>query len=110
MRPRPALQSTTASPPPRRWRRQSRGGFDIVTCMEMLEHVPEPCRDGATLGQLVRPGGAVFVSTLNRNLKSFLLAIVGGEYLTAASSRAARTSTSGSSARRNWRAGRAPRG
>jgi 2-polyprenyl-6-hydroxyphenyl methylase/3-demethylubiquinone-9 3-methyltransferase len=57
------------------------GGFDVVTCMEMLEHVPEPARMTATLARLVRPGGAVFISTINRNLKSFLLAIVGAEYL-----------------------------
>ena len=57
------------------------GGFDVVTCMEMLEHVPDPARMVATLGKLVRPGGAIFVSTLNRNLKSFLLAIVGAEYI-----------------------------
>jgi len=55
--------------------------FDVVTCMEMLEHVPQPERMLATLAALVRPGGSVFVSTLNRNLKSFLLAIVGAEYL-----------------------------
>jgi 2-polyprenyl-6-hydroxyphenyl methylase / 3-demethylubiquinone-9 3-methyltransferase len=57
------------------------GGFDVVTCMEMLEHVPEPARMTATLASLVRPGGAVFISTINRNLKSFLLAIVGAEYV-----------------------------
>jgi 2-polyprenyl-6-hydroxyphenyl methylase / 3-demethylubiquinone-9 3-methyltransferase len=57
------------------------GGFDVVTCMEMLEHVPDPAQMVATLGKLVRPGGAIFVSTLNRNLKSFLLAIVGAEYI-----------------------------
>jgi 2-polyprenyl-6-hydroxyphenyl methylase/3-demethylubiquinone-9 3-methyltransferase len=56
-------------------------GFDVVTCMEMLEHVPEPARMTATLAGLARPGGAVFISTLNRNLKSFLLAIVGAEYV-----------------------------
>jgi 2-polyprenyl-6-hydroxyphenyl methylase/3-demethylubiquinone-9 3-methyltransferase len=55
--------------------------FDVVTCMEMLEHVPEPARMMATLAALVRPGGSLFVSTLNRNLKSFLLAIVGAEYV-----------------------------
>ena len=57
------------------------GGFDVVTCMEMLEHVPEPSQMVATLTTLVRPGGSVFISTLNRNLKSFLLAIVGAEYV-----------------------------
>ena len=56
-------------------------GFDVVTCMEMLEHVPEPEKMVATLASLVKPGGAVFVSTLNRNLKSFLMAIVGAEYI-----------------------------
>ncbi len=57
-------------------------GFDVVTCMEMLEHVPKPAAMMATLSQLLRPGGELFVSTLNRNLRSFLTAIVGGEYLT----------------------------
>jgi 2-polyprenyl-6-hydroxyphenyl methylase / 3-demethylubiquinone-9 3-methyltransferase len=56
-------------------------GFDIITCMEMLEHVPQPERMLATLSSLVRPGGSVFVSTLNRNLKAFLMAIVGAEYV-----------------------------
>jgi len=55
--------------------------FDVVTCMEMLEHVPHPAAMIATLAQLLRPGGALFLSTLNRNLRSFLLAIVAGEYL-----------------------------
>jgi 2-polyprenyl-6-hydroxyphenyl methylase / 3-demethylubiquinone-9 3-methyltransferase len=57
------------------------GAFDVVTCMEMLEHVPEPAAMVATLAALVRPGGTLIVSTLNRNLRSFLTAIVGGEYL-----------------------------
>jgi 2-polyprenyl-6-hydroxyphenyl methylase / 3-demethylubiquinone-9 3-methyltransferase len=57
------------------------GSFDVITCMEMLEHVPQPARMLATLATLARPGGAVFVSTLNRNLKAFLLAIVGAEYV-----------------------------
>ncbi len=60
---------------------RSSGGYDVVTCMEMLEHVPDPEKMIATLGSLVRPGGSIFVATLNRNLKSFLLAIVAAEYL-----------------------------
>ncbi len=55
--------------------------FDVVTCMEMLEHVPDPAVTVQSLAALVRPGGHVFISTLNRNLRSFLLAIVGAEYL-----------------------------
>ncbi len=55
--------------------------FDVVCCMEMLEHVADPGSFVAVLARLVRPGGAVFVSTLNRNLKSFMLAIVGAEYV-----------------------------
>jgi 2-polyprenyl-6-hydroxyphenyl methylase / 3-demethylubiquinone-9 3-methyltransferase len=55
--------------------------FDVVCCMEMLEHVADPAAFIATLSQLVRPGGEIFVSTLNRNLKAFLLAIVGAEYV-----------------------------
>jgi 2-polyprenyl-6-hydroxyphenyl methylase/3-demethylubiquinone-9 3-methyltransferase len=57
------------------------GTFDVVTCMEMLEHVPDPAAMVGTLAALAKPGGALFVSTLNRNLRSFLQAIVAGEYL-----------------------------
>jgi 2-polyprenyl-6-hydroxyphenyl methylase/3-demethylubiquinone-9 3-methyltransferase len=57
------------------------GKFDVVTCMEMLEHVPDPGATVAVLGGLVRPGGDVFISTINRNLKSFALAIVAAEYV-----------------------------
>ncbi|HEY6484426.1 MAG TPA: bifunctional 2-polyprenyl-6-hydroxyphenol methylase/3-demethylubiquinol 3-O-methyltransferase UbiG [Steroidobacteraceae bacterium] len=57
------------------------GSFEVVTCMEMLEHVPDPARMTDTLARLVRPGGALFLSTLNRNFRSFLLAIVGAEYV-----------------------------
>jgi 2-polyprenyl-6-hydroxyphenyl methylase / 3-demethylubiquinone-9 3-methyltransferase len=57
------------------------GKYDVVTCMEMLEHVPDPAASIAVLARLVRPGGDLFVSTINRNFKSFLLAIVGAEYL-----------------------------
>jgi 2-polyprenyl-6-hydroxyphenyl methylase / 3-demethylubiquinone-9 3-methyltransferase len=56
-------------------------GFDLVTCMEMLEHVPDPAAVVRACSQLVRPGGWVFFSTLNRNPKSFLFAIVGAEYV-----------------------------
>jgi 2-polyprenyl-6-hydroxyphenyl methylase/3-demethylubiquinone-9 3-methyltransferase len=55
--------------------------FEVVTCMEMLEHVPDPAGTLATVAQLTRPGGDVFVSTINRNLKSFALAIVAAEYV-----------------------------
>lgn len=55
--------------------------FDVVTCMEMLEHVPEPASVVAACAALVKPGGVVFFSTINRNLKSFALAIVGAEYV-----------------------------
>ncbi|MBV8620785.1 MAG: bifunctional 2-polyprenyl-6-hydroxyphenol methylase/3-demethylubiquinol 3-O-methyltransferase UbiG [Curvibacter sp.] len=57
------------------------GQFDIVTCMEMLEHVPDPASVVRSCASLVKPGGWVFFSTLNRNARSFLLAIVGAEYL-----------------------------
>ncbi|QTN29664.1 bifunctional 2-polyprenyl-6-hydroxyphenol methylase/3-demethylubiquinol 3-O-methyltransferase UbiG [Rhodoferax sp. AJA081-3] len=55
--------------------------FDVVTCMEMLEHVPDPASVVQACADLVKPGGWVFFSTLNRNAKSFLFAIVGAEYL-----------------------------
>lgn len=55
--------------------------FDVVTCMEMLEHVPDPASVIKACMQLVRPGGHVFFSTINRNPKSYLFAIVGAEYL-----------------------------
>ena len=57
------------------------GCFDVVTCMEMLEHVPDPRSVITACKTLVKPAGDVFVATLNRNPKSFLLAIVGAEYL-----------------------------
>jgi len=55
--------------------------FDVVTCMEMLEHVPDPASTVRACATLVKPGGWVFFSTLNRNPKSFLFAIVGAEYV-----------------------------
>lgn len=55
--------------------------FDIVTCMEMLEHVPDPASVVNACARLVKPGGSVFFSTLNRNLKSYLFAVLGAEYV-----------------------------
>jgi 2-polyprenyl-6-hydroxyphenyl methylase/3-demethylubiquinone-9 3-methyltransferase len=55
--------------------------FDVVTCMEMLEHVPDPASTVAACARLVKPGGLVFLSTLNRNPKSYLFAVIGAEYV-----------------------------
>lgn len=55
--------------------------FDVVTCLEMLEHVPDPSSVVAACQRLVKPGGLVFFSTINRNPKSYLFAIIGAEYL-----------------------------
>lgn len=60
---------------------QEAGQFDVVTCMEMLEHVPDPASIVRAAATLVKPGGKVFFSTLNRNLKSYLFAVVGAEYV-----------------------------
>jgi len=60
---------------------QEPASFDVVTCMEMLEHVPDPSSIVRACAALVRPGGWVFFSTLNRNPKSFLFAILGAEYV-----------------------------
>jgi 2-polyprenyl-6-hydroxyphenyl methylase/3-demethylubiquinone-9 3-methyltransferase len=57
------------------------GQYDLVTCMEMLEHVPDPSSVVRACAQLARPGGQVFFSTINRNPKSYLFAILGAEYL-----------------------------
>jgi 2-polyprenyl-6-hydroxyphenyl methylase/3-demethylubiquinone-9 3-methyltransferase len=57
------------------------GQYDVVTCMEMLEHVPDPSSVVKACSALVKPGGWVFFSTLNRNPKSFLFAVVGAEYI-----------------------------
>lgn len=57
------------------------GTYDVVTCMEMLEHVPEPGKVVAACAQALKPGGFAFFSTINRTPKAFLFAIVGGEYI-----------------------------
>ena len=57
------------------------GHYDVVTCMEMLEHVPDPAAIVQACATLVKPGGHVFFSTLNRNPKSYLFAIIGAEYI-----------------------------
>lgn len=56
-------------------------GYDVVTCMEMLEHVPAPASTVSACAALVKPGGQVFFSTINRNLKAWLFAVVGAEYV-----------------------------
>jgi 2-polyprenyl-6-hydroxyphenyl methylase/3-demethylubiquinone-9 3-methyltransferase len=55
--------------------------FDVVTCLEMLEHVPDPASTVRACATLVKPGGTVFFSTINRNVKAYLLAVVGAEYV-----------------------------
>ncbi|WP_295487945.1 bifunctional 2-polyprenyl-6-hydroxyphenol methylase/3-demethylubiquinol 3-O-methyltransferase UbiG [Accumulibacter sp.] len=60
---------------------QHAGSYDVVTCMEMLEHVPDPASTVAACAALTRPGGHVFFSTINRNPKAYLLAVIGAEYV-----------------------------
>jgi len=57
------------------------GAFDVVTCMELLEHVPEPAAMVAACARLCRPGGQLFFSTINRNPKAYLFAVIGAEYV-----------------------------
>lgn len=61
--------------------REQRHHYDVVTCMEMLEHVPDPASTVRACAELVKPGGWVFFSTINRNPKSYLFAIIGAEYV-----------------------------
>jgi 2-polyprenyl-6-hydroxyphenyl methylase/3-demethylubiquinone-9 3-methyltransferase len=60
---------------------QQPASFDVVTCMEMLEHVPDPAAIIAACARLVKPGGSVFFSTINRNPKAYLFAVIGAEYV-----------------------------
>jgi len=60
---------------------ESPESFDVVTCMEMLEHVPDPAAIVAACSRLVKPGGTVFFSTINRNPKAYLFAVIGAEYV-----------------------------
>jgi 2-polyprenyl-6-hydroxyphenyl methylase/3-demethylubiquinone-9 3-methyltransferase len=57
------------------------GSYDVVTCLEMLEHVPDPASVIASCARLLKPGGDLFLSTINRNPKAFLFAIVGAEHI-----------------------------
>jgi 2-polyprenyl-6-hydroxyphenyl methylase/3-demethylubiquinone-9 3-methyltransferase len=57
------------------------GQYDVLTCMEMLEHVPDPASTVRACAQLVKPGGQLFFSTLNRNPKSYVFAVIGAEYI-----------------------------
>lgn len=60
---------------------ESPASFDVVSCMEMLEHVPNPASTIAACAALVKPGGHVFFSTINRNLKAYVFAVIGAEYV-----------------------------
>lgn len=60
---------------------EAAGQFEVVTCMEMLEHVPDPASTVAACARLVKPGGHVFLSTLNRNFKAYVMAVIGAEYV-----------------------------
>jgi len=73
------VQYTLASPED--YARDHAGAFDVVTCMELLEHVPDPGRTVAACAQLLRPGGQAFFSTINRNPKSYLFAVIGAEHI-----------------------------
>ena len=75
--------------------------FDAVTCMEMLEHVPDPAAIVAACAALVKPGGHVFFSTINRNPKSYLFAVIGAEYVLRLLPRGTPTITRASSSRPN---------
>jgi 2-polyprenyl-6-hydroxyphenyl methylase/3-demethylubiquinone-9 3-methyltransferase len=63
------------------WAVEHAGAYDVVTCLELLEHVPDPASTVEACSRLVAPGGAVFFSTINRNPKSYLFAVIGAEYV-----------------------------
>lgn len=63
------------------WAIEHAGAYDVVTCMEMLEHVPDPAAVVRAVASMAKPGGRVFFSTLNRNPKAYLMAVVGAEYV-----------------------------
>ncbi|WP_018152222.1 bifunctional 2-polyprenyl-6-hydroxyphenol methylase/3-demethylubiquinol 3-O-methyltransferase UbiG [Leeia oryzae] len=67
--------------PAEQFAEENPGAFDSVVCMEMLEHVPDPASIVASCAKLVKPGGYVFFSTLNRNPKAYVMAVLGAEYL-----------------------------
>ncbi len=66
---------------PEQYAERHPAAFDVVTCMELLEHVPQPATVVAACARLVRPGGQVFFSTINRNPKAYLFAVIGAEYI-----------------------------
>jgi 2-polyprenyl-6-hydroxyphenyl methylase/3-demethylubiquinone-9 3-methyltransferase len=66
---------------PEQYAQRAPAPFDVITCMELIEHVPDPAALLAVLAGLLRPGGHLFLSTVNRNLRSFAFAIVGAEYV-----------------------------
>ena len=70
-------QQTTAE----QWADEHAGTYDIVTCMELLEHVPDPATLVSACSRLLRPDGLLFLSTINRNAKAYVYAILGAEYL-----------------------------
>ena len=76
-----ASTSTTARLRPKHLAAEQPGSFDVVTCLEMLEHVPDPASTVAACATLVKPGGQVFFSTINRNPKAYLFAVIGAEYI-----------------------------
>lgn len=75
------LQVSYALASPEAWAERHAGEYDVVTCLELLEHVPHPASIVQACARLARPGGRVFFSTINRNPKAYLFAVIGAEYL-----------------------------